>query len=104
MRRNPTASEYALWQRLRAKKLHGITFRRQQVVGRRIVDFLAPTLKLVVEVQGGYHALTASADAKRCAQLKRAGYTVVYVSASLVLEQPEVAVETVRVAVLKLLG
>lgn len=76
----------------------------QGAIGDRIADFLAPKLRLVVEVQGGYHALTASADARRAAELARAGYRVVYVSAELVLEQPSVAVGQVRAVVAELVG
>jgi hypothetical protein len=34
------------------------------VIGRFIVDFLAPRQCLVVEVDGGYHATRAGADAR----------------------------------------
>jgi very-short-patch-repair endonuclease len=51
MRRAPTASERALWAALSGSKL-GVGFRRQQVVAGCIVDFLAPSRKLVVEVHG----------------------------------------------------
>ena len=104
MRRQPTPGEFTLWGYLRARKVLGVQFRRQQIVlGRRIVDFLAPKLSLVVEVQGGYHALTASADARRAAELRRAGYHVVFVSEQLVLQQPAEAVKIVRAAVAELL-
>ena len=42
MRREPTASERALWEELRASQL-GVGFRRQAVVAGCIVDFLAPS-------------------------------------------------------------
>jgi len=35
----------------------GVCFRRQVPVGARfIADFYAPSIKLIVEVDGGYHA------------------------------------------------
>ena len=49
MRHAPTASEAALWRRLRGRRL-GVQFRRQVVLGRYIVDFVAPKARLVVEV------------------------------------------------------
>jgi hypothetical protein len=57
MRRNPTASEHLLWRCcLSGKRLLGVQFRRQvPLLGCYIVDFLAPKLKLVVEIDGGYH-------------------------------------------------
>lgn len=54
MRLAPTLSELKLWQALRGGQL-GVSLRRQMVVGERIVDFLAPCVRLVVEVDGRYH-------------------------------------------------
>ena len=58
MRREPTLTESVLWERLRGKRL-GVVFRRQVVIGRYIVDFCAPAVRLVVEVDGGYHKLSS---------------------------------------------
>ena len=55
MRVAPTTTEALLWNELRGSRL-GVAFRRQVVIGRRIADFCAPSVKLVVEVDGGYHA------------------------------------------------
>jgi hypothetical protein len=54
----------------------GVTFRRQVPLGPFIVDFLAPSARLVVEVDGGYHELRAKADARRTRWLERRGYRV----------------------------
>ena len=51
----PTDSEAALWRALRASQ-PGVAFRRQVPVLGFIVDFLAPSVRLIVEVDGGYHA------------------------------------------------
>lgn len=95
---HPTASEALLFSALRGKRL-GVSFRRQQVVlGFYIVDFLARSAKLVVEVDGdAYHETRTSADAARERKLVRAGYTVVRVPASLVGRNLPRAVEIVRV-------
>jgi very-short-patch-repair endonuclease len=59
-----------------------VRFRRQVVLlDRYIVDFYAPSLRLVVEVDGGYHRLRKTADARRDRELRRAGYTVLRVRA-----------------------
>ena len=72
-----TESEAKLWEALRGGRL-GVRFRRQVVLlDRFIVDFYAPSLRLVVEVDGGYHKLRGCADARRDRELRRAGYTVV---------------------------
>jgi very-short-patch-repair endonuclease len=52
-RRGLTESERRLWEALRGRKL-GVQFRRQVVIGGRyIVDFAAPAVRLIVEVDGG---------------------------------------------------
>jgi very-short-patch-repair endonuclease len=75
MRAHPTLSEAKLWQALRGSAL-GVAFRRQAVVGERIVDFVARPARLIVEVDGGYHAERARADARRERELEAAGYRV----------------------------
>ena len=64
-RKNPTSSEALLWEALRAKKLNGIKFRRQQPIGPFVVDFYAPALRLVVEVDGSVHDQQQEADQVR---------------------------------------
>lgn len=86
MRLAPTRSEALIWAAIRNGQL-GVRFRRQVVLGRFIVDFYAPSLKLVVEVDGGIHATQVAADARRDAWLAAQGIRVVRVSAELVEQQ-----------------
>jgi len=73
LRQEPTVSEAGLWAELSTGKL-GVSFRRQVPVGHRyIVDFLAPTLKLVVEVDGTAHQHRGAGDARRDERLGRLG-------------------------------
>jgi very-short-patch-repair endonuclease len=51
------------------------------VLGRYIADFFAPSLRLVVEVDGGSHQHRHTADTRRDRWMRRQGYTVVRVSA-----------------------
>ncbi len=60
-----------LWEALRDRRFRGIKFRREHVLSPFIVDFYAASLKLVVEVDGGYHAARVAEDAARDAQLVR---------------------------------
>ena len=93
-----TPSERALWRLLKGGQL-GVHFRRQvPLLGSCIVDFFAPGAKLIVEVDGGYHATPARrrADARRDRKLGKAGLRVLRLPAELVLEQPELALELVR--------
>ena len=93
----PTASEARLWSALSAGKL-GVGFRRQVVLGNFIVDFLAPRARLVVEVDGGYHAQRGAADARRDGKLRGLGYRVLRLPAELVMNNLRAAVELVRAA------
>lgn len=94
----PTPSEEALWQALRGSSL-GVAFKRQVVLGwRYIVDFFAPSVGLVVEVDGGVHGCSRSADRSRDAKLRRLGYRVVRVDAALVLRDVAAAVACVQSA------
>jgi very-short-patch-repair endonuclease len=55
MRHAPTPSEARLFAAVRRRRL-GVSFRRQvPVLGKYIVDLLAPEVRLVVEVDVGYH-------------------------------------------------
>jgi very-short-patch-repair endonuclease len=91
-------SEARLWSALTVGQL-GVCFRRQVPVGTRfIADFCAPSIKLIVEVDGGYHAGRRAGDASRDRKLERLGYRVVRVSAELVLSDLASAVALVRAA------
>jgi very-short-patch-repair endonuclease len=78
LRSGMSEAEKRLWYRLRAHRFGGARFRRQAVIGRYIVDFVCHDVKLVVELDGGQHALDscASADAERTAWLASRGYKV----------------------------
>jgi len=97
MRKSLTWSEAALWRELSGSKL-GVAFRRQVCIGKYIADFAAPSVKLVVEVDGGWHERREAADARRDRELARAGWRVVRVSAECVEERLEKAVAKVREA------
>jgi very-short-patch-repair endonuclease len=94
----PTPSEDALWQALRGSAL-GVAFKRQVPLGERyIADFFAPSVGLVVEVDGGVHRGRCAADRRRDEKLRRLGYRVVRVQTELVLHDVEAALAAVRAA------
>ncbi len=77
LRTTPTDAEIRLWSYLRRKQLDGFRFRRQQPIGPYIVDFFCPAAKLIIEVDGGQHAVREKADASRTRWLEERGYRVV---------------------------
>jgi very-short-patch-repair endonuclease len=77
----------------------GVWFRRQVILADRyIVDFLAPSVRLVVEVDGACHEKRRRADARRDERLRRMGYCVVRGEARVVLDDVRRAVETIMEA------
>jgi very-short-patch-repair endonuclease len=96
MRGAPTSSEARLFEALRGGKL-GVSFRRQvPLAGRFIADFYAPVLKLIVEVDGGYHEARRNADARRDRALAKLGCHVVHLSTEDVMADLAAVVERVR--------
>jgi very-short-patch-repair endonuclease len=55
LRNHSTLGEVLLWKQLRAGQMMGYTFARQKPLDRFIVDFCCEPLRLVIEVDGGYH-------------------------------------------------
>ena len=76
MRQRLTEPERRLRVELRAKRFHGVKFRRQQVIGTFIADFACRSPMLVIEVDGECHADRGSYDAARTAYLVERGYRV----------------------------
>lgn len=77
MRNNPTTAEAILWQYLRKSQLNGLKFRRQQPIGKYIVDFLCCSEKLIIELDGGQHCEQAYYDNLRDKFLMDEGYKVI---------------------------
>src|SRR5712671_2500144 len=71
-RKAPTRSEAILWNALRMRK-PGVRVRRQHVLASYVVYFFVPACRLVIEVDGGYHASSEQqlADAHRERELGR---------------------------------
>jgi adenine-specific DNA-methyltransferase len=69
-----TDAERAFWFAVRDRRLAGFKFRRQAMIGYYIADFVCAEARLVVEIDGGQHL--DDADARRTADIKRAGFRV----------------------------
>ena len=87
MRREMTAAERRLW--YDCLRHLPVKFRRQRPVGRFIVDFYAPSAKLVIEVDGDSHFddQGIAYDRERTAFLQGLGMTVVRFTNDEVLQQ-----------------
>jgi very-short-patch-repair endonuclease len=76
LRKNPTDAERMLWQKLRYWQIDGCKFRRQQPLGRYIVDFACLQRKLIIELDGGQHAQQVDYDKDRDGWLRDQGFVV----------------------------
>ena len=76
LRRDQTTVERKLWLLLRDRRLGGAKFRRQHPIGPFIADFCCAAARLVIEVDGGQHALRKPEDARRTAFLEAQGFRV----------------------------
>lgn len=79
LRKNMTSTEMLLWQKLNKHQLKGFKFRRQHPINIFIADFYCHQLKLVIEIDGGYHNTKEQVeyDNNRTAELERFGITVI---------------------------
>jgi very-short-patch-repair endonuclease len=78
LRHAMTPAERELWKHLRANRLEGFHFRRQQVIEPFIVDFYCHAALLVVEVDGGIHLEQVEYDAERDLCLQELGLYVLH--------------------------
>jgi very-short-patch-repair endonuclease len=65
LRKNQTDAERAIWNRLRNRQMLGCKFRRQQVIGPYIADFLCLEPKIIIEIDGGQHSAQQEYDEQR---------------------------------------
>ena len=77
LRNNPTKAEQVLWGILRNRQLSGVRFNRQVPIGPYICDFASRSDKLIVEVDGGQHAIDVADDERRTRFLATEGYRVI---------------------------
>ena len=96
MRRDPTEPEKRLWRHLSNGQLDGLKFRRQEVIGQYIADFMCPSRGLIVEVDGDTH--DAAKDRLRDEALATFGFRVVRVGNPDVMTNMDGVVEAIRLA------
>jgi very-short-patch-repair endonuclease len=95
LRRDATEVEKRLWRAVR-ELLPDYRFRRQHLIGPYIADFVCPTKKLVIELDGGQRAIRQGVDNARTRGLGRRGYRVIRFWNSDVVENLMGVVEPIR--------
>ena len=76
LRQSQTEAERKLWVRVRDRGLGGLKFPRQHSIGPFIADFCCTEAKVIVELDGGHHALKKESDTARTKFLEAHGYRV----------------------------
>jgi very-short-patch-repair endonuclease len=98
LRRRSTDAERRLWKHLRARRIGGAKFRRQEPIGRYIVDFVCYERNLVVEVDGACHASQLDDDRLRDLWLQEQGFNVMRVLDNEVLNNTQGVLEVIHKA------
>ncbi len=96
LRKRSTHAEILLWRHLRAKQLEGLKFKRQQPIGNYIVDFVCFKKRIVIEVDGGQHAIEKDKDRERDKWLEGQGFRVLRFWNNEVLMNTEGVLEVIR--------
>ena len=90
-----TVTEGLLWSILRARQVCDLKFRREHPIGGFIADFACEAVKLVVEIDGGYHDQMGEQDVAREKTLRELGWDVLRFSD----KDVEADVEAVAIAI-----
>ncbi|MEA3276879.1 MAG: endonuclease domain-containing protein [Pseudomonadota bacterium] len=100
LRSHQTDAELRLWYHLRGHRFLDLKFKRQKPMGRYIVDFICHERRLIVEVDGGQHALRTGYDHQRDTWLREQGYRVLRFWNHEVMQQLDGVLERIRSAAL----
>lgn len=97
LRNNSTFFEAILWKVLKAKQVNGLKFRRQHSIGRYILDFYCPSIKLGIELDGNSHYTQSGLDndEKRTAFLNDNGISIMRFENKIVTNNPGHIVECI---------
>ena len=99
LRRQMTDAEKSLWRRIRNRQLQGLKFKRQFPINRYVVDFFCAEARLIVELDGGQHALQVQADEARTQMFSEMGYLVLRFWNNDVLSNIDGVLETIALTI-----
>jgi very-short-patch-repair endonuclease len=94
LRRTMTDAEHRLWKHLRAHRLDGQKFRRQQPIVPYVVDFVHFGTRVIIEADGGQH-VESSTDPIRDAWLTQQGFVVLRFWNDEILLHTDVVLESI---------
>ena len=95
LRKNPTEAEQTLWRHLRFRQIGGHKFRRQQPMGKYVVDFVCFEKRLIIEVDGYQHSEHIVYESRRNGWLEKQGFSVLRFWDNQVLKEIEAVKEII---------
>jgi very-short-patch-repair endonuclease len=103
-RKEPTAAENKLWDKLRNRKQANLKFRRQHVIDIYIADFVCLEKRLIVEVDGPIHfdEEHQRMDEERSATLRSLGFRIIRFTNEMVLENINIVLDEIKNEALKM--
>ena len=97
LRKAGSLPEALLWSEIKNKKINGVNFDRQKIIGNYIVDFFCPSSRLIIEIDDeATHSNKGKYDEKRDDFLKSLGLEVIRFSAKDVLKNMDAVVEMLK--------
>ena len=85
-----------MWNQLKQRKLNGLDFDRQKIIGNYIVDFFCAERAFVLEIDGDSHEGREDYDFQRDAYMGSLGLIVLRIRCEDVLERMDRVVELLR--------
>jgi very-short-patch-repair endonuclease len=98
LRKNMTDAQRRLWHHLRHRQIGNSRFRRQAAIGPYIVDFVCFEKRLIIELDGGQHAVHVEEDNRRTDWLNSQGFRVIRFLNNHVFEECEAVLEAICMA------
>ena len=93
LRKAGSLPEALLWNEIKNKKLNGLDFDRQKIIGNYIVDFFCASKFLVIEIDDKTHDFKEGYDKERDEYLKSLNLSVIHITAQEVLKNPHAIYE-----------
>ncbi|NCU32983.1 MAG: endonuclease domain-containing protein, partial [Candidatus Moranbacteria bacterium] len=78
LRKNPTESEEKMWEVLCGNKIKNVHFRRQHPIDPYVVDFCAPRIKLIIEIDNDTNSEQTEYEKFRTTYLEEKGYKILH--------------------------
>ncbi len=97
LRSKQTEAETRLWRFLRAGRFGNLKFKRQEIIGPYIVDFVCYEKMLIIELDGGQHYFPENRekDERRSVFLYSRGFQVLRFSNLEILKETQAVLESI---------